>query len=217
MKITIITLFPQMFTGPFDFSILKRAIEDKYVEINILNLRDFGVGKHKSVDDTVYGGGVGMLIRADVVISAIENAKDKNLKKSEEKIILTSAAGKTFHQNISRDYSSLKHLIIICGHYEGIDARIKEYIDEEISIGDFVVTGGEIPAMIIVDSVIRLIPGVLKEDATKNESHTEKDILEHPQYTRPRILNDISVPEILTSGNHEEIKKWKKENSPKKI
>jgi len=216
MKITIITLFPQMFTGPFDFSIIKRAIDDLYVEIDIIDLRNFGIGKHKSVDDTVYGGGVGMLIRADVVMNAIESVKDKNLNKSEEKIILTSATGKTFDQSISKEYSFLKHLIVICGHYEGIDARIKDYIDEEISIGDFVVTGGEIPAMIIVDSVIRLIPGVLKVDATNNESHTKKNILQHPQYTRPRILNKISVPEIFASGNHEEIKKWKKVNSPKK-
>lgn len=216
MKITVITLFPQMFSGPFDHSIIKRAIEGKICEIKFLDLREFGIGKHKVVDDTPYGGGIGMLLRVDVVRKAIEKAKNPKLTKNEEKIILTSASGTTYSQRKTEEYSKLKHLIIICGHYEGIDERIKNYIDEEISIGDFVLTGGEIPAMLIIDSVIRLVPGVLKEDATKFESFSEDNILEHPQYTKPREFDNQIVPEILLSGNHKEINKWKKENSKKK-
>ncbi len=215
MKISILTLFPQMFQGPFDYSIIKRAIDKEQVEINFIDIRNFGIGKHKIVDDKPYGGGVGMVLKIDVLVNALKSVLDKDLEKEEQKIILMSASGKTYNQSKAREYSQLKHLIIICGHYEGVDERILEYIDEEISIGDFVLTGGEIPAMLIIDSVTRLIPEVLKENATKYESFSE-DLLEHPQYTRPEEFNGQKVPEILLSGNHKEIDNWKKEESIRK-
>lgn len=212
-----------MFSGPFDFSIVKRAKEAGKVEINIVNIRDYGIGKHKVVDDTPYGGGIGMVMRADVLREAITRIKNPTLaeatagkqksKMNKEKVILLSASGKTFNQSVAKSFSKLDHLIVICGHYEGIDARIMKYIDEEISIGDFVVTGGEIPAMMITDSVTRLIPGVLKEGVTDAESFslTNEDsaLLEYPQYTKPPVFDGQKVPEVLTSGNHRKIHEWR--------
>ena len=212
MKITILTLFPQMFQGPFDFSIVKRAVEDGKIQINLIDIRDFGEGKHKIVDDKPYGGGIGMVLKVDVLEKALNSVKDVNLNKDEQKIILTSASGKTYNQEKAREYSSLKHLIIICGHYEGVDERVMEFIDEEVSIGQFVLTGGEIPAMLIADSVVRLVPGVLKEGATKLESFSD-ETLEHPQYTRPDNFKGLKVPEVLISGNHGKIEEWKKTES----
>lgn len=205
MKISIITLFPEMFVGPFDQSIIKRAIEKRLVEINFVNIRDFGIGKHKIVDDTPYGGGKGMLLRVDVLENAIESTKNKN---KGEKVILLSAHGKKFNQSISKKFSKLSHLIIVCGHYEGFDERIKQYIDEEISVGDFILTGGEIPAMLVVDSITRLIPGVIKPDSSLLESFSP--ILEHPQYTKPYSHKGKKVPSVLLSGNHKKIDEWKK-------
>jgi len=215
MKITILTLFPQMFQGPFDFSIVKRAVEDKKIQINLVDIREFGEGKHKMVDDKPYGGGIGMVLKVDVLEKAINSVLDQKLNKNEQKIILTSASGKTYNQTKAKEYSTLKHLIIICGHYEGVDERIMEFVDEEVSIGDFVLTGGEIPAMLIADSVARLVPGVLKEGATKLESFSD-ETLEHPQYTRPENYKGLKVPEVLISGNHGKIEEWKKEESLKK-
>lgn len=216
MKITVITLFPQMFIGPFDYSIIKRAKEKHLIDIQIVDLRNFGIGKHKIVDDKPYGGGIGMILKVDVLKKAIDSVKDISLKKSEEKIILMSASGKSYKQESAKSFSKLKHLIIICGHYEGVDERIKKYTDEEVSIGDFVLTGGEIPAMIIIDSVGRLIKGVLKEGATLNESFSKSNIIEHPQYTRPFEFEGSKVPQTLTLGNHKEIEGWKKDSSLKK-
>lgn len=215
LKITILTLFPQMFTGPFDFSIIKRAVEDEKIQINLVDIRDFGEGKHQVVDDKPYGGGIGMVLKVDVLEKAINSVKDKKLNKDEQKIILTSASGKNYNQTKAREYSKLKHLIIICGHYEGVDERIMEFIDEEISIGEFVLTGGEIPAMLITDSVVRLVPGVLKEGATRLESFSD-ETLEHPQYTRPENYKGLKVPEVLLSGNHGKIEEWKRNESLKK-
>lgn len=215
MKITILTLFPQMLKGPFDFSIIKRAIDDKKIQINLVDIREFGEGKHKVVDDKPYGGGIGMVLKVDVLEKAVNSVKNPSLNQDEQKIILTSASGKTYTQEKAREYSNLKHLIIICGHYEGVDERIMEFIDEEISIGNFVLTGGEIPAMLITDSVTRLVPGVLKEGATKLESFSD-ETLEHPQYTRPVDFKGLKVPNVLTSGDHGKIEEWKKEESLKK-
>ena len=215
MKISIITLFPQMFQSPFDYSIVKRAIDDKKVQINFIDIRDFGLGKHKTVDDKPYGGGFGMILKVDVLKKALDQAIDKKLDKKEQKIVLLSASGDLYTQNTAKKLSGLKHLILICGHYEGVDERIKKFIDREISVGEFVLTGGEIPAMIIADSVIRLVPGVLKEGVTEIESHSSKNILEHPQYTRPENFEGLRVPPILLSGNHEAIKKWQQTNSKK--
>ena len=211
MKITILTLFPEMFQGPFDVSMIKRAQEKKLVEIRYINIRDFGIGKHKLVDDTPYGGGNGMILRVDVLHKAIEKAKDNKLKGNEQKIILLGAKGKTFNQRTAEKFSKLKHLIIICGHYEGFDERIKNYIDEEISIGDFILTGGEIPAMLITDSVIRLIKGVLRDGSAALESFSP--YLEHPQYTKPQEYENLSVPEVLLSGDHKRIDTWRKKES----
>ncbi len=213
MKISILTLFPEMFSGPFDHSIIKNAKEKKLVNINFVNIRDFGIGRHKVVDDKPYGGGHGMVLRVDVLEKAIAKAKDKALDSKNQKIILLSPHGKTFNQKKALQFSSLEHLILICGHYEGADERVKEFIDEELSIGDFIVTGGEIPAMLIVDAVTRLIKGVLKEGVTSNESFSK--LLEYPQYTKPNIYKNLKVPPILLGGNHAKIKKWRYNKSLK--
>ncbi len=201
-----------MFTGPFDFSIVKRAKDANLVEINFVDLRSFGLGKHKTVDDKAYGGGRGMVIRVDVLEKAVESTLIKGLSKSEQKVIFLGPSGKTFNQKKAFELSKLKHLILICGHYEGIDARAQSFIDEEISVGDFITTGGEIPAMLVTDAVARLIKGVLPGGVVEEESFS-KDLLEHPQYTRPDTYKDMKVPEILTSGHHQKISKWKEEKS----
>lgn len=217
MKLTILTLFPEMFEGPFSESILKHAQQKNLLSITLRNIRDFGEGKHQMVDDTAYGGGVGMVMRVDVVHKAIEASRIPGVK---ERVILMSASGISFVQSKAREYSHLDHLIIICGHYEGIDARILKYIDEEITIGDFVTTGGEIPAMLITDAVARLIPGVLKAEATANESfslmHEAAILLEYPHYTRPSEYDGVTVPEVLRNGDHKKIAAWKQEESVKK-
>jgi tRNA (guanine37-N1)-methyltransferase len=217
MKITILTLFPDMFDGPFRESILKHAQTKGLVSIKLVNIRDFGIGSHKIVDDTTYGGGIGMVMRVDVLDTAIQAVRDPSCEKSEERIILLAAHGTQFHQQKAKELKSYKHLILICGHYEGVDERVKQFIDEEISIGDFITTGGEIPAMLLTDAVIRLLPGVLKDGATDNESfsiiHTEGIGLEYPHFTKPRAYKGMTVPEVLVSGNHAEIEKWRKTQS----
>ncbi len=209
MKISIITLFPEMFKGPFDHSIVKRAIEKNKLTINYINLRNFGLGKHQVVDDTPYGGGTGMILKVDVLKKAIDKAKKDNEKK--HKIILLSPHGKLYNQKIAKSYSRLDHLILICGHYEDFDQRIRHFIDEEISIGDYVLTGGEIPAMIITDSVSRLINGVLKEGVTDKESFSP--LLEFPQFTKPKNYKGFTVPKVLLSGNHQKINEWRKKEA----
>ncbi|HSA84283.1 MAG TPA: tRNA (guanosine(37)-N1)-methyltransferase TrmD [Patescibacteria group bacterium] len=217
MKISILTLFPEMFAGPFDYSIVKRAKEKGLVEIEFINIRDFGEGKHKIVDDTEYGGGIGMLMRVDIIHKAIQAAKNSFSQQSnnetiKQSVVLLSAAGKTFKQTQAKEFSKLDHLILICGHYEGIDDRIKKYIDEEVSIGDFVLTGGEIPAMLIADSVTRLIKDVLPEGATEDESFSEQNgekLLEYPHYTKPQEYDEQKVPEVLLSGDHKKIATWR--------
>lgn len=210
MIITILTLFPEMFQGPFDSSIVKRAIDKNLVKINFVNIRDFGIGNHKAVDDSPYGGGQGMILRVDVLAKAIENVRKKNAK---EKIFLLSPQGKTFNQGLAFELSKLDHLILICGHYEGVDARIDNFIDGKISIGDFITTGGELPAMLIVDSVSRLINGVLKKGVTDNESFP--NLLEYSQYTKPNEYKNFNVPKILLSGNHKKIEEYRKKESIK--
>lgn len=209
MRIDILTLFPEMFRGPFDESIIKRAQEKSLVEIKIHNLRNWSKDEHKTVDDRPYGGGLGMILKVDIMASALNNLKTKNCK-----IILLTPQGKTFNQTKAKELSELEHLILICGHYEGFDERIRKHlVDEEISIGDFVLTGGEIPAIVITDSIVRLIAGVLKSpEATEFESFSE-NLLEYPQFTRPEEFNGWKVPEILLSGNHAEIAKWRKNQS----
>jgi len=212
MKISIITLFPQMFSGPFDFSIVKRAQEAKLIEINFVDLRNFGIGKHKTVDDKVYGGGRGMVIRVDVLEKAVSTTLEKSLSKEEQKVIFLGPKGETFNQTKAFRLSKLKHVVLICGHYEGIDERSFSFVDEEISVGDFITTGGEIPAMLLTDAVTRLIPGVLPEGVVEEESFS-KESLEYPQYTRPEAHKNLKVPETLISGHHQKILEWKRKKS----
>jgi len=222
MKITILTLFPEMFVGPFDESIIKRAKEKNIIEIDYVNIRDFGIGSHKMVDDTPYGGGVGMVLKVDVLHKAIEHAKN-NFKQQfnnatiQQLVILMSASGKQYKQQTAKEFSKLDHLILICGHYEGVDDRINKYIDEEISIGDYVLTGGELPAMIITDSVVRLLEGAITEGAVEDESFSkDTKLLEYPHYTKPREYDGQVVPEVLLNGNHQKIAEWRHEKSLEK-
>ena len=206
MKIDILTLFPNMFEGPFRESIIKRAQDKNLVEIIIHDLRKWGLDDRRTVDDRPYGGGPGMIMRVDVVDSALKELKTKN-----SKVILLDATGERFTQQKTVELSKLEHLILIAGHYEGVDHRVHEHlVDEVISIGDYVLTGGEIPAMVIIDSIVRLIPGVVgKEASIVEESHSQPGYLEYPQYTRPEKYKKWNVPEVLLSGNHKEIKNWR--------
>lgn len=210
MKISILTLFPEMFENFVSSSIIKRAIDSKLVDIEIVNIRDFSHLNNKQVDDTPYGGGAGMVMRADIVLKAIESVKD-----DDSLIILMSPGGKTFNQSISYELSKNKHLIFVCGHYEGIDDRILKYIDIELSIGDFILTGGEIPAMAMSDSIIRLIPGVIRQESSENESFNNS-LLDYPVYTRPSEFNGDEVPSVLLSGNHSKIAEWRKKEALKR-
>ncbi len=221
MKISILTLFPEMFSGPFDASIIKKARERNLVEIRLINIRDFGIGKHRLVDDTPYGGGVGMIMRVDVLHKAIQAAKDPQIPEGKEKVILLTPDGTLYTQRIAESFAQFKHLILVCGHYEGVDERIKAFVDYEISIGDFILTGGEIPAMAITDSVVRLIPGVFKTGVTESESFSLRDeggktLLEYPLYTKPPEYLGMKVPNILLSGDHAKIKQWRYEQALKK-
>lgn len=206
-----------MISGFFEESIVKRAIEKKLVEVDLINLRDFAIDDYGAVDDRPYGGGAGMILRIEPIYKALSIITNDQISRNKQtKIILTSPKGKVFDQKKAQQYSKLDHLIIIAGHYEDVDARVLEYVDEEISMGDFVLTGGEIPASAIVDSVVRLIPGVLKKDqATIQESFNigDKKLLEYPQYTRPEEFMGKKVPEVLLSGDHKKIKEWQMEKS----
>lgn len=212
MTVSILTLFPKMFQGPFDYSIVKRAKDQEKIAIHIINIRDFSTDKYKSVDDHPYGGGLGMILRVDVVDRALESLRSK-VKGQRSKTILLDPRGSTFTQVKARELAKLDHLILICGHYEGVDARVRTLADESISIGDYVLTGGELPAMVITDTIARLLPGVLKEEATQSESFSISHTLEYPQYTRPEEYKGLRVPEILLSGNHRKIEDWKKNNT----
>lgn len=207
MKFDVLTLFPEMFTS-LEESIIGRAMKNNLIKIGLTNIRDFSKDKHKKVDDTPYGGGAGMVIRPDVVYEAYESIKDE-----EAKVIYMSPKGSVLNQEKVKELSKEKHLIIICGHYEGIDQRVlDEIVDEEISIGDYVLTGGELPAMVLIDSVSRYVEGVLNEESTSEESFSN-NLLEYPQYTRPEEFRGKKVPEVLISGHHENIKKWREEKS----
>lgn len=210
MKFTILTLFPEMFAGPFDYSIVKRAKNQGKISIDFVNIRDFATDTYKSVDDHPYGGGVGMILRVDVVDRALRNRKGK--------IVLLDPRGERYTQKKAREYAKLDHLVLVCGHYEGVDARVDRLVDEKLSIGDYVLTGGELPAMVIIDSITRLLPGVLKKaEATQSESFTKEGVLEFPQYTRPENYKGLKVPDVLLSGNHAEIEKWKIKLSYKRV
>ena len=207
MKFDILTLFPEMFE-PLNQSIIGRAIKNNLIEINLINIRDFSKNKHKKVDDTPFGGGAGMVIKPDVVYDAYKSIENKDTK-----VIYMSPQGKKLNQSKVEELSKQEHLIILCGHYEGIDQRVLDKIvDEEISIGDYVLTGGEIPAMVLIDSVSRYKEGVLSKESIEEESFSS-GILEYPQYTRPEVFEGVKVPEVLISGNHQNIDKWRKEEA----
>lgn len=209
MKFDILTLFPEMFEG-LSKSIIGRAIEKGIINLNVIDIRNFSKDKHKKVDDTPYGGGAGMVIRSDVVYDAYKSISDNDAK-----VIYMSPQGKKLDQEKVENLSKEKHIILLCGHYEGIDQRVlDEIVDEEISIGDYVLTGGEIPAMVLVDSVSRYVEGVLTKESISEESFSN-GLLEYPQYTRPEIFNDTKVPEILLTGHHENIRKWRRKESIK--
>ena len=207
MKFDVLTLFPKMFE-PLNSSIIGRAKEKNLIEINLINIRDFSKDKHKKVDDTPYGGGAGMVMMPDVVYDAYKSVEDKNAK-----VIYMSPQGKKLTQKKVEELAKQEHLIILCGHYEGIDQRvIDKIVDEEISIGDYVLTGGEIPAMVLIDSVSRYNSGVIAEESREEESFTN-GLLEYPQYTRPEVFEGVEVPEVLLSGHHANIEKWRKEKA----
>lgn len=224
MQIDILTLFPEMFEGPFNESIIKRAQKQKLVTIKAYDLRKWAKDKHGTVDDEPYGGGVGMILKPEPVFSAVEKLKEKNANKESKKplshVVLMTPQGCLFNFRIAEKLAALPHLIIICGHYEGEDNRIFEHLaDEKLSIGDYILTGGEIPGMVLVDAVVRLIPGVLgKEESKEDESFsfTRRGLLKYPQYTRPADFRDFKVPEVLLSGNHKAIEEWRKEQALKR-
>jgi len=210
MRIDIVTLFPNMFRGPFDESIIKRAIDKKLVDIAIHNLRDYGLGKHQVVDDYPHGGGAGMVLMPEPLFAAVEAVKGD----LEIPVILLTPQGRLFNQSIAMELATLSHLVLICGHYEGVDERIREHlVSDEISIGDYVLTGGELAAMVLVDAVARQLSGVLgSEESIKEDSHAA-GLLEYPHYTRPQTYRGWEVPPILLSGNHAEIAKWRRQQA----
>lgn len=207
MKIDIITLFPNMFTGFLNESIIGRAIKEKKVEINLINLRDFTKEKHGHVDDTPFGGGAGMVLMCQPVFDCI-----KSVRTNDSLVIMMTPQGKSYSQAMAKELVLKDHLIILCGHYEGFDERIRSIVDLEVSIGDYVLTGGEIPAMAITDSIVRLIDGVIESDSHEYDSYSNW-MLEHPQYTKPRVYEGMEVPEVLCNGNHKEIEKFKLKES----
>lgn len=221
MNIFIITLFPEMFNGPLSESIIKRAIKNNIVKVNYINPRDFASDLHKTVDDTPCGGGAGMVLKVDVFDKAIKSIVAD--KRNDYHIVLMTPQGKRYGQSRAIEFSKKKNLILICGHYEGFDERIRQYlVDEQISIGDFVLSGGEIPAMAVVDSVVRLLPGALgKNQSSEEESFSIKDekgniLLEYPQYTRPVEYKGWKVPDVLLSGDHAKIKEWRLDQAKKR-
>jgi tRNA (guanine37-N1)-methyltransferase len=214
IKIQIITLFPEMFDGVLNSSMMWKAQEQKAVEFNTVNLRDFGLGVRKRVDDTPYGGGDGMLLMPEPLFNAVKAAKKASPR---AKVILMTPRGQRWKQSVAAQWaSSMNDYIFVCGRYEGVDERILTLIDEQVSVGDYILTGGELPAMTIIDSIVRLIPGVLGgENSAAIESFSDGETLEYPQYTRPEAFEGLEVPKVLLSGNHAEIAKWREQNSVK--
>lgn len=208
MRITFLTLFPEMYDNFLHTSIIGRAILENKVSVDFVNIRDFALDKYKHVDDTPYGGGAGMIMKCQPVLDALESVRTE-----QSHVVLFAANGKQYKQSIARRYATTyDHLILLCGHYEGIDARIENHVDEVISIGDYILTGGELVSMVVADSVIRLLNGVILEDSINDESY-ENGLLEYPQYTKPQDYKGEKIPDVLASGNHENIRKWRKQQS----
>ncbi len=209
MRIDVITLFPSMFGGPFQESIIRRAVERGLLEIQVHNLRDFAAGKHQVADDYPFGGGPGMVMKPEPIFAAVEA-----LRRESSRVILMSPQGRRYCQSIAQEFSRLEHLVLVCGHYEGVDERVREHlVDDELSIGDYVLTGGELPAMVVCDSVARLIPGVLGAEESTLEESFASGLLEYPHYTRPAEFRGWRVPGELLSGNHALIARWRREQS----
>lgn len=208
MKIDILTLFPEMFKGVFDESIMKRAINNGKVDINLINFRDYTTDPHNKVDDTPYGGGAGMVLMCQPIFDCV-----RSLKTDDTKVILLTPDGIPYKQRMAYDFAEEKHLILICGHYEGFDERIRSICDMEISIGDYVLTGGEIPSMVLVDSIVRLIPGVINERSHIEDSFKDNYLLDYPSYTKPRVYEGMEVPEVLLSGDHKKIDEYRYQES----
>jgi tRNA (guanine37-N1)-methyltransferase len=209
MKIDVLTLFPAMFAGPLDESIIKRAREAGHLELALHNLRDYAHDRHKTVDDRPFGGGPGMLLKPEPIFEAVESLARENTR-----VILLSPAGRRFSQAIARELAGMEHLLMVCGHYEGFDERVREQLaDDELSIGDYVLTNGALPVMVITDAVTRLLPGVLGDKDSAREDSFSQGLLEYPQYTRPAEFRGMKVPEVLLSGNHAEIARWRAEQA----
>lgn len=209
MEIDIITLFPGMFRGPFDESIVARAAERGLLQIRVHNLRDFATGRHKVVDDYPFGGGPGMVMKPEPIFAAVES-----LRREETRVILMSPQGRPFRQAIAQELAKLPHLVLLCGHYEGVDERVREHlVDDELSIGDYVLTGGELAAMVVCDAIVRLLPGVLGAGESTLEESFSGRLLEYPHYTRPAQFREWAVPEVLLSGDHARVERWRREQS----
>lgn len=212
MKIDILTLFPEMFESPFSHSIIKRALEGGHVEINPRSFRQYGVGKQQMVDDTPYGGGAGMLLKPEPIFEAIEEISEKSTS-TNKRVILMDPAGKPFNQEMAEEFAKEEHLVFICGHYEGYDERIRTLVTDEVSLGDYVLTGGELAAMVMIDATVRLLPGVVGNKESILEDSHSTGLLEHPHYTRPASYRGMDVPEVLMSGNHAKIDEWRRKES----
>ncbi|MDE3066773.1 MAG: tRNA (guanosine(37)-N1)-methyltransferase TrmD [Verrucomicrobiota bacterium] len=209
MKIDVLTLFPAMFAGPLDESIVKRARGAGRLDLKIHNLRDWARDRHKTVDDRPFGGGPGMLLKPEPLFEAVESLSDERTR-----VILLSPAGRTFSQAVARELAGERHLLLLTGHYEGFDERVRESLaDDELSIGDYVLTNGALPAMVVIDAVTRLLPGVLGDEASAQDESFSRGLLEYPQYTRPAEFRGMKVPGVLVSGNHAEIEKWRREQA----
>ncbi len=209
MKIDVLTLFPAMFAGPLDESIIKRARQAGLLELSLHQLRDWTHDRHQTVDDRPFGGGPGMLLKPEPIFAAVES-----LRRATTRVVLLSPAGRKFDQQIARELSHQEHLVLVTGHYEGFDERIREALaDDELSIGDYVLTNGALPAMVVIDAVTRLLPGVLGDDASSAEESFSAGLLEYPQYTRPAEFRGMKVPEVLQSGNHAAIARWRAEQA----
>lgn len=215
MNIVILTLFPGMFDGPFSESIIKRAVEKEHVSIDVVNFRDYSTNKHKTVDDIPYGGGAGMVIKPEPLFAAVEDIQQRFETPAE--IILMTPQGEPLKQNVVNEVAQHSNLIIICGRYEGVDERVREeLVDREISVGDYVLTGGELPAMVLVDAMVRMIPGVLGNSDTHQDESFYDGLLEYPQYTRPENFRGMNVPPVLLSGHHGDIEAWRKDQAIKR-
>ncbi|MBP2098043.1 tRNA (guanine37-N1)-methyltransferase [Enterococcus rivorum] len=212
MKIDVLTLFPRMFEGPLGESIIGKAVDRNLLEINVSNFRDHSDNKHQTVDDYPYGGGAGMLLKVQPIFDNLEKIREQN-PETKKRIILLDPAGKPFNQTMAEEFSQEEHLVFICGHYEGYDERIRSLVTDEVSLGDYVLTGGELGAMVMIDATVRLLPDVLGNNTSAETDSHSTGLLEQPQYTRPAVFNDMAVPEVLTNGNHKLIAEWQLKES----